>query len=316
MKGRDGSLASSADHCPREPKVLLENMKSILNISLVLVLAALSAANSLASESSPRLKELRHESTVLGREMGIRVLLPAGYEVGTRRFPTLILLHGLGGDFKNWADKTELVARTERLGLIIVMPDGGDGWYTDSASDPKQAVESYLITEVIPFVDSRFRTIASKDSRFVAGLSMGGYGALKFGLKYPGLFSVAGSFSGALDAPLRGEGNAFLRPSITRVFGGPDNERRKTDEIFALLDTISVDASRILPYLYLDCGTEDWLIETNRKFAERLLSKKIPHEFRQLPGRHDWKFWNSQIVEFLRLLVNRGAVAEAPASSL
>ena len=285
-------------------------MLRLIRIFLFVLLAAFGAANSIAaSDAESRLREIRHDSASLGREMPVRVLLPDGYENGSVRFPVLILLHGLGGDYRNWVDKTELTAKSQGLGLIIVMPDGGNSWYTDSATQPKDAYESYLIKDLIPYIDSNFLTVPRKSSRMIAGLSMGGFGALKFALKHPTLFSVAGSFSGALDAPLRDADNPFLRPSIEKVFGRSDDPRRKTDEIFSLVEKIIDQEVKELPFLYLDCGSEDWLIGTNRDFSQRLLSKKIPHEFRQLPGRHDWRFWNAQVDQFLRILVERGVVS-------
>ena len=273
-------------------------------------MAAFGAANSIeASDEVPRLRETRHESVVLGRQMPVRVLVPIGYEKGAERFPVLILLHGLGGDYRNWIDKTELEIKSRNLGLIIVMPDGGNSWYTDSATEPKDAYDSYLVRELIPYIDSEFRTVAKRESRFIAGLSMGGFGALKFALKYPQLFSAAGSFSGALDAPLRDGDNPFLKPTIEKAFGGGDDPRRKTDEIFSLVGRLTEEQVKALPFFYLDCGTEDWLIGTNRDFSQKLISKKIAHEFRQLPGRHDWRYWNSQIGQFLNLIVEKEFVA-------
>ena len=80
------------------------------------------------------------------------------------------------------------------------MPEGDDGWYTDSATVPNDKYETYIIKELIPEIDKKFRTLADREHRIIAGLSMGGYGSIKFGLKYPNLFSIVGSFSGAFDA--------------------------------------------------------------------------------------------------------------------
>jgi putative tributyrin esterase len=285
-------------------------MKPVFRAFCFVILAAFGAANSLAFEDSSRVLSLSHESESLGREMPMKVFLPKGYQSSKDSYPVLFLLHGLGGSSRNWSERTDLLLKSESLRLIIVMPEGGDGWYSDSVSDPKEAYESYLIKDLLPFVDASFQTIAKREARFIAGLSMGGFGAIKFGLNHPNLFSVVGSFSGALDAPLRGEGNAFLRPSISRVFGEPDSELRRNSDIFRTVESASEESRGDFPFIYLDCGTEDWLMETNRKFSELLLSKKIPHEFRQLPGRHDWQYWNSQVGQFLRLLVGRGAVVE------
>src|SRR5260221_6906184 len=134
------------------------------------------------------------KSSLTRKNVLYRVLLPAGYEKGEANYPVLFLLHGLFGSFENWTELTSLGRYIQNLPLIVVMPDGGDGWYTDSAD--VDANESYLIDELIPTVDRAFRTIPNRSSRAIAGNSMGGYGAFKFALKYPGLFCLAGSFSG------------------------------------------------------------------------------------------------------------------------
>ena len=151
--------------------------------------------------------------------------------------------------------------------------------------------------------------------RVIEGLSMGGYGALKFGLKHPELFAFAGSMSGALAAAswLPDEKLlAFVRPSIARVYGPasePGNETRKANDIFRLVRELTPERTKALPFLYLDCGTEDFLIGTNRDFSALLVEKKVPHEFRQLPGGHTWPYWDRQVREVLRLAAERLSAA-------
>jgi S-formylglutathione hydrolase FrmB len=136
---------------------------------------------------------------------------------------------------------------------------------------------------------------------------MGGYGSLKFGLKYPALFAFAGSLSGALGAAawLPDEKMlAFVRPSIARVYGPatePDNETRKANDIFRLVRELTPEQLKSLPFLYLDCGTEDFLIDINREFSALLIQQKVPHEFRQRPGGHTWPYWDRQVQEILKL---------------
>src|ERR1051325_6280870 len=154
------------------------------------------------------------DSKLLSRKVSYRVVLPSSYSITSqakRRYSVLYLLHGLAGHFDNWTDKTKLAAYAASYNYIIVTPEGGDGWYTDSVTAANDKYESYIIRELIPEIEKKFRTIADRDHRAIAGLSMGGYGAIKFGLKYPEMFSIVGSFSGALDAPLRTEKSAFLR---------------------------------------------------------------------------------------------------------
>ena len=156
------------------------------------------------------------ESKLMGREMPFRVILPAGYADAansTKRYPVIYLLHGLTGNFANWTERTDITEAARWTDAIIVTPEGENGWYTDSVTKPEDRHESYIVKELIPDIDKRYRTKAERKSRAIAGLSMGGYGALKFGLKYPEMFSLAGSFSGALGAatfPALGRSDASL----------------------------------------------------------------------------------------------------------
>jgi S-formylglutathione hydrolase FrmB len=191
--------------------------------------------------------------------------------------------------------------------MIIVAVEGENGWYTDGAANPNDRYESYIIEELIPEVDKKYRTNKSRSGRAIAGLSMGGYGSLKFGLKYPDKFAFAGSMSGALGAAsLSGREvsiiGGVIKSSIERAFGAEaDTETRKANDIFKIIREMPDEQKDKLPFLYLDCGTEDFLYANNREFSELLRQKRVRHEFRQLPGNHDWGYWNKQIQEILRL---------------
>jgi len=257
-----------------------------------------------SSDDKKRVRDYELHSKLMSRHMAYRVVFPARYFVSsdkTKSFPVIYLLHGLSGNFRNWTEKTKLAGLTKLYDFIVVTPEGGDGWYTDSASKPNDRFETYIIQELIPDVEKNFRVTKIRESRAIAGLSMGGYGAIKFGLKYPEMFSLVGSFSGALDAPLRGDDSRYLRPSIISVFGESNSLTRKDNDIFRLIRESDASRLRNLPFLYFDCGTEDWLFKINREFADLLVEKKVPHEFRELPGTHVWNFWNSQVQEFFRL---------------
>ena len=184
--------------------------------------------------------------------------------------------------------------------MIIITPEGGNGWYTDSATVDSDQYESYVIRELIADVDSRFRTIADRKGRSIAGVSMGGYGALKFGFKYPEKFVVAASMSGALDATARTDD-----ASIMQTFGGPESPTRKINDLARLAREFPSNRHALLPYLYLDCGTEDPWLASNREFSGVLLELKIAHEFRELPGDHVWTYWDQQVQEVLRIAAQR-----------
>lgn len=251
--------------------------------------------------------EYKLKSKLMAREMPYKLILPFGYNSETNKsikYPVIYLLHGLTGHYDNWTAKTKLDEYALKYQYIFVMPEGGDGWYTDSATVPNDKYESYIIQELIPEIDKNFRTLADKNHRAIAGLSMGGYGAIKFGLKYPEKFVLVGSFSGALGAASWTDkvlGKGAVADSIMSVYGAETSETRQSNDIFKMVKEITFEKPKPLPFIYLDCGTEDFLINNNREFVALLFEKKIPHEFRQLPGRHSWDFWNAQVQEFLEL---------------
>ena len=287
-----------------------QNKFAVLSLWLIAFCGLSFAAHAQTAKPKPALpanvENYQLNSKLMAREMPYRVVLPANYKAEKdRRYATIYLLHGLTGHFDNWTDRTKLAEFAAKYNYIFVTPEGGNGWYSDSGSVPNDKYESYIVQELIPEIDKNFRTISDKNHRAVAGLSMGGYGSIKFGLKYPEKFVLVGSFSGALQAASLSEkmvattGWKALVDSITSVYGADDSPTRTANDVFKIVREMPADKAKTLPFIYLDCGTEDGLIVTNREFSTLLLEKKIPHEFRQLPGIHDWKFWDAQIQEFL-----------------
>jgi putative tributyrin esterase len=258
-------------------------------------------------QTSVSSQDLKLNSKLMTREMPYRIILPKNYAASkTEKFAVLYLIHGLTGHFNDWADKTKLKDYAANYNYIIVMPEGDNGWYSDSATVANDKYESYIVQELLPEIDKNYRTLGDRQHRAIAGLSMGGYGSLKFGLKFPEKFVVVGSFSGALGAAswsdkTLGNGWKVLTDSIMGVYGAEGSQTRADNDIYKMLREISPEKVKTLPYIYLDCGTEDGLITQNRDFSALLVEKKIPHEFRELPGKHDWVFWDSQVQEFLRL---------------
>ncbi|HKX83419.1 MAG TPA: alpha/beta hydrolase-fold protein, partial [Pyrinomonadaceae bacterium] len=189
-------------------------------VAAFFALSHIAVGQELVPRSSGLVTGHKLASQLTGREMPYRVTVPVDYTIlREQRYAVLILLHGLNGHFNNWNDKTRIDLYLQGYRAIIVTPEGGDGWYTDSATVPNDKYESYIIRELIPEIDKKFRTIPDRDHRAIAGLSMGGYGAIKFGVKYPEKFSLVGSFSGAFDAPMRGAAVVNNWPSIISVYG-------------------------------------------------------------------------------------------------
>ena len=246
------------------------------------------------------------KSPLMGQRLPYIAFLPSGYAETNSRYPVLFLLHGLAGAHTNWQTYTNLADYLASYKIIVITPEGHDGWYTDSATVPADRYETYIVKELLPEVDARYRTISDRRARGIAGLSMGGYGALKFALKYPNKFVFAASISGAFDAAVQSDDRPgfawdFLKPSVLSVFGPIGSPVRLQNDLRQMARTLTAAKVSVLPYMYLSCGSEDGFLKTNRELDEILLSKKVPHEFRELPGGHEWGFWDKQIREVLRL---------------
>jgi S-formylglutathione hydrolase FrmB len=270
---------------------------------------AIGASRMRVVNDGDRVHTLELESRFLKRKVWLNVFLPDGYfdeDRSGRRYPSVYLLHGLTGRYDNWSTRTSLSKYLSERDVIVVTPEGADGWYTDSVTKPDDKFETYIVEEIIPEIDHRYRTIAEGRARAIAGLSMGGYGAIKFGLKYPHLFSLIGSFSGALDAPLLGQDQKTWRPSIMSVFGSDGSPARRSNDVFALVRGMTPDQLGSLPYFYISCGTEDAVNFThNFEFMSLLLEKKVPHEYHHFPGAHTWTIWDGQAQEFLKLAAQK-----------
>jgi putative tributyrin esterase len=251
---------------------------------------------------------IRMESPSLGQERSVNVLLPTDYETSTRRYPVLYLLHGLGDNHTMWSMRSNVSEYAAHQPIIIVMPDGSKSWYVNSAADSKARFEDFIVKDLVAYVDSHYRTLPHRRSRAVAGLSMGGYGALLLGLKHPDVYSAIGAFSGAIgiahEPPIvnPGAGAEHLRhrQDVAPLFGPPGSPQRREYDPFAVLDKV-VPAD--MPMLYLACGGQDFLLGDNRAFVDQLSARKIPYEYREVAPRiHSWDFWDDQIRIFLGLL--------------
>ncbi len=192
-------------------KALRPGLLLALNLLVAAAISASGQSLGTAKALPVNVSEHKLESKLMDRQMPYRVILPSGYsdaKNSSKRYPTIYLLHGLTGHYDNWTTQTGLAKYAETYQIIIVTPEGDNGWYTDSVSNPNEKYESYIVKELVLEIDSKFRTISDRAHRAIGGLSMGGYGAIKFGLKYPGMFRLAGSFSGALRAAQFSEKNS------------------------------------------------------------------------------------------------------------
>lgn len=201
--------------------------------------------------------------------------------------PVLYLLHGLSDDHSAWTRFTSLERYAADAGIAVVMPAVHRSFYTDEIHGHRYW--TFLSEELPRLVGAMLRVSTRREDTFVAGLSMGGYGALKWALRRPGTFAGAASMSGALDVAALVR-DADRGPELSaRVFGP---EPAPEEDVLRLLAAADVDA---LPRLHVSCGTEDDLVGHSRRFvalAEQV-GADLTTDFR--PGQHDWDFWDAEI---------------------
>lgn len=274
-------------------------MKTVL---LLLIFCVSALANG-------RVETVRFQSKLVNTTLPYNIILPSDYDSSkTTRYPVLYLLHGLTGHYNDWIQRTNIADYAADYRIIVVMPEGNDGWYIDSAVAITDKYETYILQELIPDVQQRYRTIEARYGRAIAGLSMGGYGAIKFGLKSPATFVFAASMSGAFGVTRLTDKEIpdGWRPSL-KNFGASDSQTRTANDLFELLQKLTAARIASLPYFYFDCGTEDspLIFPSNRELAAFMFQKKIPHEFRELPGDHSWAYWNQQVQEVLKIAAEK-----------
>lgn len=261
--------------------------------SLLMTVALLLAVVSGAAVTEVR--DHTFVSAALKQSVRYRIALPDGYFDTSRRYPVLYLLHGHGGIFSNWADRTTVVSDAARHPVIVVMPDGANSWYVDGANG--QNWETYLTKDLVTEIDSKYRTVSSREGRMIAGLSMGGYGAVKAGLKHPELYSFVGSFSGAHD--ITRPGDVFRgesKPEVMGIFGPIGSTVRSSNDVYALAAAASPQAT---PYFWIACGTSDPWLEPNRALVRALQARGLAYEYHERPGGHEWEFWQWAIRSLL-----------------
>jgi S-formylglutathione hydrolase FrmB len=214
------------------------------------------------------------------------VIKPSSYKKKKLRFATVYLLHGYGGWYSNWIIRVpELKEYADKYELLIICPDGDKAsWYFDSPVNSSMKYEAYISVEVPHYIDSAYRTIVDKKHRAITGLSMGGHGALFLAWKHPDVFGAAGSMSGGVD--LNESKNKF---EIVKVLGDTlkfaDNWKQ-----YSVINVIEKKLTDSLT-LIIDDGIEDIFIAGNRTLHQKLLSLKIPHEYIERPGKHNWEYW-------------------------
>ena len=253
------------------------------------LLFLLSAVLLLKTTNAATVDTINIYSAVMHKGSKCVVILPDSYRDNMNRFPVVYLLHGYSGNYADWIKKVpEIKNYVDEFQLIIVCPDGNyNSWYFDSPVDSTIRYETYVSTEVPHYIDSAYHTIAEKSARAIAGLSMGGQGALSLAWKHPDTFTAAGSMSGVQDlVPWK---NHY---ELTKVLGDTlNNDRFYKNSVVNMVKKIPSE----IPAIIFGCGVSDPFIETNRQLHSELLKLKIPHNYTERNGSHTWQYWANAI---------------------
>jgi len=244
-------------------------------------------------------------SDVLQLSVSMNVVLPQPIRPS---YPTLYLLHGMSDDHTIWMRRTSIERYADEYGLAVVMPAVGRSYYTDMAIGYRYWT---FISEEVPQVARGFFPLsAARENTFVAGLSMGGYGAFKLALSHPDRFAAAASLSGALDpATNRDDVPDYVPPEVVaawrterrNIFGEAETISGSPNDLFHLARQVAA-TNGPKPRLYQCCGTEDFLYDQNQRFLALAQSLNLDLIYEEGPGEHVWDYWDRMIQRVLAWL--------------
>ena len=215
-------------------------------------------------------------------------------------FKTLYLLHGAWDNGKQWVEQTSALRLAEEANLALVVPSVGNTFYANTLYGVRY--EDYFVKEVIGFVQGMFPLSDKREDNFIAGVSMGGYGALKTVFKDPSLFSKAAVMSAVADLSYSARIIRTIGVETDRVIG---KWKELKGSEYDLVPMLKANEGKYgdLPELLLICGTEDYLREINEDFHTLLETEGVRHTYREYPGLHEWKFWDEHLEECIDFFV-------------
>lgn len=231
-----------------------------------------------------------YKSDVMGQHVSFYAFIP---ENVSDNIKTVYLLHGLSDNHTCWERFTSAERYARENNIALIMPCADRSFYTDMCHGRKYY--TFISDEIVKYTRQLFKLSTKREDTFIAGLSMGGYGAFKIALKNPYVFSAAASFSGVLDINNRFINEKFWEEEKFLVFGDVKTLENSGENLKYILDNFDSNAPK--PRLYQACGTEDFLYGDNQNFREWIKDKGFTHKYFEGPGTHDWAFWDAQIKE-------------------
>ena len=258
----------------------MRHLKFLALAAASLLLAAASPAATVEARDIP--------SRAMNKTIPAVIAIPDAYVNSTGTYPVVYLLHGFGGNYTSWVQIAPIGELADRYGVLIVCPEGADSWYFDIPADPNYLYETYISGEVVAYMDENFRTVASPAGRAIAGLSMGGHGAMYLALRHKDVFGAAGSMSGGLD----------IRPfpknwNLSKRLGKIEENPAEWEARTAINNLSGLQNGELA--LIIDCGIKDFFLSVNRKFHEALLKEGIDHDYTERPGAHNAAYWKNAV---------------------
>lgn len=231
-------------------------------------------------------------SRAWNRNDTIRYYLPEG-GADSARYPAVILLHGYGGNYKQWSNVAKLQVLSNEYGMALICPDGfSDSWYIDSPSGSGNQYSTFFGESILPAITGNIPVDTSL--MFITGLSMGGHGAIHLLMQYPEVFCAAGSLSGVMDLRV----SALAKTSLARLLG-PKGSGNPNWAKYSAIDNIEKLKQAATPII-ICCGSQDYLIEANRAFARKCTDMGIDFVYMESPGKHERDYWRRTLPEQLR----------------
>ena len=239
--------------------------------------------------SASQVDTLVVRSKAMNKSIKNIVIKPDSYTSQKEKFPVLYLLHGAGGNYSSLVTYFPSVKEySDMYNIIIVCPDGGvTSWYFDSPIDENMKYETYISYELVDVIEEKYNTSANKNSRAIAGLSMGGHGALYLAFKHQDVWGAAGSISGAVDIrPF--PNNWDINKRLGKYHENKDVWEQNT--VINLLHLLNGDLK-----LIIDCGYDDFLFDVNQRFHEALMYRNIDHDYIVRPGKHSLEYFSNAL---------------------
>jgi S-formylglutathione hydrolase FrmB len=246
---------------------------------------------------------LEIQSMAMNKTVKAAVVVPDAYGVNKKDYPVVYLLHGGQGSYRDWlsklSDKLLLHKLADQYQIIIVTPDGGGmSYYFDSPLDKTSQFETFIAKELVQKIDGTYRTIKDRKGRIIAGLSMGGHGAMYISTRHPDIYCAAGSMSGVMDLKtslwkVPADFAKSRDKNFERLLGPPKDTTSRYREYSAVGMVDKMKANDVK--LIFDCGFDDIMIIPNRELHQLLLANETPHEYIERPGKHEWPYWENAV---------------------